>query len=166
MARFDVDQLRLAIDALNRAYPDFAEDEHLRADMIEAETDINGVLTLLLQEIDNSTMMVAGITARQNALEERAARHAHRIDVLRDLVLQVMQAADLKKVQLPDATITQAASKPYLVGNADPAELPDEFVRVMRTTNRTAIREALEEGHIVPGYSLSNAAPHLVIKTR
>jgi hypothetical protein len=39
-------------------------------------------------------------------------------------------------------------------------------VRTKREANRTAVREALLAGRVIPGLSLSNAAPSLMIKSK
>lgn len=166
MARFDVDQLRREIEALIRDYPQLTEDETLRADMIDAETDINEALTLLVRDIKLSEALVMGITEERKQWALRRDRLEHRIDVLRELVLKVMQSGDLKKLLLPVATLVQSASQPTIVGEPDAATLPDEFVRIKREANRSAILEALKAHRSIPGLSLSNSPPHLVIKVR
>lgn len=167
MARlFDVDQIRREIEALTRDYPELLEDETLRADMIDAETDIHEAISMLVKDIDNSGMMVVGITERRKELGARRDRLNHRIEVLRSLVLGLLQSADLKTMHLPTATVTQSASQPNIVGDPDPETLPDEFVRIKREANRSAILAALRAHRIIPGLSLSNAPPHLVIKVR
>jgi hypothetical protein len=166
MARFDVDQLRLDIEALIRDYPEIAEDETLRADMLDAETGIHEALTLLVNDIDSSKMMIVGITARRKELEERCDRLVHRVEGLRALVLKVLQSAELKTVSLPGVTLSQQRSQPQIVGEPNPDALPDDLVRIKREANRTAIREALLNGRAIPGLTLSNAAPHLIIRVR
>lgn len=163
---FNVDELRRQIEALIRDNPLMEEDETLRADMIDAETGISEVLTLLLHEIDNSEFMVVGITERRKVLAERRDRLNRRVEALRDLALLVLQSANLKKVQLPEATLVQSASQPTIVGEPDVTLLPADMVRIKSEPDRSRIRQALLDGRELPGLSLSNAAPHLVIHER
>jgi hypothetical protein len=166
MARFDVDQLRLDIEALIRDYPELTEDETLRADMLDAETGLNDALALLTKDIKLSEWMVAGIIKDRAELSARKTRLLLRVELLRGLILKVLQSADLKKVMLPSVTLSQAATPPQIVGQPDADTLPDDLVRIRREPNLTAIREALMERRELPGLSLSNAPPHLVISKR
>jgi Siphovirus Gp157 len=163
---FDVDRLRLEIEALIRDLPELTDDEVLRADMLEGLTDINAVLTRLFKAADSDRRMVQVLTSDINDIVDRRARLVHRVEAMRDLILQVLQSADLKKVVLPRATLLQVASQPQIVGEPDPDALPAELVRIKREADRAAIREALLAGRIIPGLSLSNAPPHLVIKVK
>src|SRR4051812_19010471 len=98
---FNIDELRTAIETLLRDYPDLAEDEMLRADMLDGETDIRTVMTALLQAVDNNKFMAGAISARIAELTARKARFARRIEFLRGLILKVLQSADLKRFELP-----------------------------------------------------------------
>jgi hypothetical protein len=163
---FDVAQLRLQIEGLLRDYPALAEDEGLRADMIDGETNLNDALALLVKEIKISEYMVDGITKERVQLLERRNRHEHRIDVLRELILEVLQSADLKRVQLPAVTLTQVSGQPQIIGELDADALPDDLVRIRREADRTAIKQALLDHRVLPGLSLSNAAPFLMIRRK
>jgi hypothetical protein len=162
----NIDELRLQIEALLRDYPDLEEDEMLRRDMLDAETDISGVLTALLQASSNNKYMIDAINNRIDQLAARRARFKHRVEFLRNLILKVLQSADLKRFELPEATLSQRASQPQLIGEVDVTLLPDELCRVTREPDRVKIREALLKGDTVPGMFLSNAPPTLSVSTR
>lgn len=164
--KFDIDQLRLQIEALIREYPDLEEDELLRADMLSGATDMDEALVALFETSTNAKLMVGSITVRLKALMERRARMAHRVEVCRNLILSVMQAANLKRVELPDATLSQSRGVPQIVGEVDANALPADLCRVTIEPNRTAIREALTEGRVLPGLSLGNAPPSLRVYVR
>jgi hypothetical protein len=163
---FDIDRLRLDIETLLREFPELSQDDDLRADMLDAETDIMGALTKLLRGVDHDRTMIAAVAARVSELTARKARFAHRVEVFRGLILKVMQSADLKKVELPDATLSQRAGQPQIVGEPDIETLPDEFIRVTREADRGAIRRALLDHREVSGLALSNAAPILAINVK
>jgi Gp157 protein len=166
MGKIDVDQLRLRIDALNREYPELSDDEVLRSDVLEGATDMNDVLVRLVEEAITSKSLVIAITDRFDRLAERRARIRRRVDFLRGLILQIMQAANLKKIELPEVTLIQRASQPQIVGEVDADALPDDLVTIKREPNRTAIREALQAHRELPGLSLGNAPPSLQVNTR
>ena len=164
--KFDIDQLRLQIEAIVREMPELQEDEQLRADMLDGLTEMPEVLEALFRVAAHSKMMVDALDGRIVELADRQSRFKQRIKTLRDLMLQVMQSADLKKVELPEATLSQRKSQPQIVGEPDVDTLPEKFVRVSIEPNRAAIREALLNGENVGDLYLSNAAPTLAINVK
>jgi hypothetical protein len=163
---FNIDQLRRDIEALIRDYPDLGEDEILRADMLDGETDMRSVLTMLFNSVDDNKTMIEAITARLQQLSERRARFGRRVDFLRELMLKILQAADLKKIELAEATLSQRAVPPQIVGEIDVEQLPDDLVRIKREPDRTAIRAALLQRREVPGLALSNSPPSLLVNAK
>lgn len=161
-----IDQLRLIIETLIRENPELRDDDVLRADMLDAETDIAAALAILYRKADDSKMLADAITLRVDELSERRARFLRRVEVMRSLMLSVLQAAHQKKLELPEATLSQRAGIPQIVGQVDADALPNDLVRIKREPNRTAIREALLAHREVPGLSLSNAPPTLMIKSK
>jgi hypothetical protein len=166
MTNFDVDQLRLQIENLIRENPILEDDEELRADMLEGSTDINAVLTRLLKAASFDRRMVIVLTGEINDATERRARLVRRHEAMRGLMLQVLQSADLKKLMLPLATLSQRRGPPAIVGELDADRLPDRLCLISREPSKAAIREALQAGEEVPGLSLSNAPPILHIKPK
>jgi hypothetical protein len=70
--------------------------------------------------------------------------------------MQLMEAAGLKKVERPAATVSIAAGRPKVV-ITDENELPEDCVRVKREPDKARIAAQLQRGEYVPGASLSNA---------
>lgn len=163
---FDVDELRRAIEALICEYPDLAEDEMLRADMLDGETDIKAVLAELFEATDDNRSMIAALTDRVHQLTTRRTRFTRRVEFLRELMLKILQSADLKKVELAEVTLSQRRTPPQIVGEIDPDMLPDDLVVIERKPDRAAIREALLANRELPGLALSNAPPGLTINTK
>jgi phage host-nuclease inhibitor protein Gam len=48
----------------------------------------------------------------------------------------------------------------------DPQAVPDQFVRIKREPDKTAIGAALASGNAVPGADMRNGAPSLTIRTK
>ena len=163
---FDVDQLRLQIEAVLRDYPELADDEILRADMLDGATDIEAVLTSLFRSSSRDKSMADAITARIDQMSARRARFKSRVEFARSLMLKVLQSADRKKFELPEATLSQRASQPQIVGEVSGDDLPDDLVRISREPDRVKIREALLARREVPGLTLSNSPPTLAVNTR
>jgi len=164
--QFNVDQLRLDIENLIREFPEIAEDEMLRADMLDGETDITGVLSSLFNTADDTKGEIKKLSDQIEQRTQRRARLAKQVDFLRGLMLKVLQSADLKKFRLPEATLSQRNAQPQIVGEVDVNVLPDDLCRITVEPDRAKIREALMNGQDVPGVYLSNAPPTLSINTK
>jgi hypothetical protein len=166
MLNQQTNQLRQHIELLMREYPELADDEFLRADMIEGTTDINEVLTSIVRMMDDARALRDGTKDRLAELKSRKERMEMRVEFGRHLILKILDAAHLHKVELPDATLSLRHNPPQLVGDPDPNELPDELVKIKREANKAKIREWLESGRDVPGVVLGNAAPTLLMRVK
>lgn len=166
----DVDHLRLEIETMLREYPELADDEELRADMLEGLTNITEVLIAVNRRYAETKALAAGLHAYiaelLGPLEAREQRYEHRQEFLRDLIYRVMDSAQLKKIELPEVTLSLKANPPRLIGDADPELLPDDLCDIKRSINRKKIRAAIEAGKEVAGFVLSNAAPSLVVRVK
>jgi hypothetical protein len=81
------------------------------------------------------------------------------------MMLKIMQWADLKRIELPEVTLSQHMGQRKVLGEPDVDLLPDDFVRITitRAPDKAKIKEALLRGEFVPEYSLSNAEPVLAV---
>jgi len=154
------------IENLKLLYPQLLEDEEAWLSAIESETEVDHLLSAIVWRIEDAKAIVIGTKDRFEELKARKDRYEHKIDVLRELAFKIMQAAEIAKKELPEATLSLRASAPQLVGYADPRELADRYCKISRSVDRTAIREALKDGQAVPGFQLSNAPPSLTIRIK
>jgi hypothetical protein len=76
-----------------------------------------------------------------------------------------MDAAQLRKAVLPEGTLSIRPA-PRGVRIIQPDFIPEQFWRVKREPNLSAIKTALEAGTDVPGAALSNAPDVLAIITK
>jgi Siphovirus Gp157 len=166
MLKANADSLRLRIAALLRDYPELENDEFLRADMIEGATDIDDVLTQIHRMVADAMALRDGTRARLEELSLRQSRMQKRIDFGRDLIVKVLEEANIRKIELPEATLSLRNNPQQLIGDPDPNTLPDELVKITRTVDKKKVREALERGEPVDGCALSNAPPSLLVKVK
>lgn len=148
----DVTLIELELQNLLAEYPDLAEDEDLRADMIEGGTAAYDVLDRILTRMREAE-------AEGNAAAERAERMASRRNAaekraraMRRLALRLMTAGDLKSVKLPEGTLSRVKGREN-IEITDEALLPKWAfkVDVITTASKKAISEALDAGIAVPG---------------
>ena len=158
--------IRLQVENLKLIHPELLEDDEAWLATLESETDFNEILTTIVRRIEDTKALVIGTKDRFEELKARKDRFEHRIDTLRNLAFKIMQAADLAKAELPEATLSLRAGTQQLVGSCDPEELPDELCKISRDLDRAAIKQALKTGGTVPGFSLSNSPPSLSIRVK
>lgn len=159
----DVASVLADIDALLAAYPELAEDEDLRRDMLEGSTAAYDVLTRLVNIEREANSMADAIAARVRDLTARRHRAEKRKDAMRGLMLRVMQAAGIKKAPLVEATVSVGKGRDS-VEIVDADALPDELVRVERVPDKRAILEKLAANENVPGAALKVGGETLTVR--
>lgn len=164
--RLNPQVVRQQIENLKLLHPDLIEDDEAWALSLESETDINALLTSIVRRIEDTKALVIGTKDRFEELKARKDRFEQRVDSLRDLAFKFMSAAELAKIELAEATLSIRKGQPQIVGEPDPASLPDELCKIKREANRTAIKEALIHGAEIPGCQLSNGAPSIAIRVK
>lgn len=162
-AQFDPAAVVASIEALIAENPALKDDDELRADMVEGCTDAFDAVARLFAESQEAALLAEALDLRIKQMRERKARLSAREDVLRAVILKIMQAAELKKVPLPEATLSVRAGTPKAVV-VDEADLPDEFMRIKREVDKKALLDALKAGRAILGASLSNGEPSLSVR--
>lgn len=163
MSHLDATRVTIEIERLLAEYPELAEDEALRADMIEGSTDAFAVLGMIVATMRDADTMRKAIAERADAMWSRAARYERREKAMRALAQRIMEAADLRKVELPEATLSIRAVAPSLI-ITDEASLPDWAWRVKREPDKAAIKERMKVGDFVPGVEMSNGGTTLSVR--
>jgi len=156
--------VRQQIDNLLLAHPELAEDEFLRADMVEGSTDAHDFLRMLERRRQDAEHMTEAIAANIATLNERKTRLEWREEVMRKLMLEVMKTADLRKVELPEATISVHDGREKLVIN-DEASVPKELCYVKYTPNKTLIKAMLKGGTTLNWAAIVQGEPGVTIRT-
>jgi hypothetical protein len=146
-------------------YPELAGDEEAWAVSIESETDTKEFLRSVERKRRDAVAMIKAVDSTVVELLERMKRFERREEAMRVLAFKVMEAADLRKIELPEATLSIAnGQQRVLVLDAD--ALPNDLTRIKREPDKAAIKKILETGEEVSGAVLSNAEPYLTIRTR
>jgi hypothetical protein len=166
MLRREASILQQEIANLCLQYPELRDDEVMRVDMLEGSTNLKELLTAINRGLEDAKALRDGTALRLAELTERKRRFERRADFLRDMILKILLWADLKKIELPEATLSLRAGAQKVIGEPDADKLPDEFVRIIREPLRAKIREAMLAGTTFEGCALSNAEPSLSIHTK
>lgn len=146
--------------------PDIAEDERLFADMLEGEGgDAMDVLDRVIRASIVAASFAEEAKARAAAVAERSARYKARADALRGCAFAALTALEMSKLERPDFTASVRAGR-AAVFVEDEGAIPDAFVCVTRTPDKTLIGAALRAGQLVPGASMLDGIPSLAVRTR
>jgi Siphovirus Gp157 len=165
MLKLKADELRQQVLQILRNHPELEDDEILRMDMIEGSTDAVEFLRWIENTRQDVAGQLAGLNERIYELQERRDRFENRERRLRELMFGLLQAGQVRKLELPEATLS-VKSTPAHVVIYDPTEVPDDYWRVHRELDRQKIKEALITAAVVPGATLSNSADTLSIRIR
>lgn len=160
--KYDIDMLKRTIELLLERYPELKEDEELKEDMLEGSTDFRETMERLLRKTQDSIYLANACREAERDVYHRRTRFEKRIEFGRELMKRLMEAANIRKLEFPTATLSLMNTPPQVVvTNED--ELPEEFFRIKKEPNKTLIKQALEKTD-VRGATLSNGGTSIVIR--
>jgi hypothetical protein len=135
-------------------------------DTLDGELDLADRLRSLIRKRREMLANADALKTMIKEMTERKLRLEKTAESISNAVVHAMSEAGLRKLSAPDFTVSLGQGKPPLAGaeHLDPASLPDHFVRVERSVNRTALREALDAGEHIPGVYLGNPQPFLTFR--
>lgn len=157
--------VKAEIGKLLAEYPELEDDEALRADVIEGETDAMRIIERALNEQREAETMVGAIKAREIDIAARRSRYERKSDAMRQLIRAVMKAAKLDKVSLTEASLSLTRGR-QTVGIDDLDALPQGYFKTIRQADKAAIKASFDAGEPVPGAILVTGAESLTIRTK
>jgi len=163
MSNFHVAMLETKIRSLLEEYPELNDDEEFKMNVLEGETDFHRILTSLVRKAQFAGSIATGIAEEARRLGERKKRYERQEEFNRALIKEVMEIAEIRKVELPVATLS-IGNKAASVIITDETLLPDNLVRIKREPNKTEIKKALEAGPVA-GAMLSNGGTTLMVRS-
>lgn len=131
----------------------------------EEAPDIDTVLCRLLAAADEADRMADALGTRLLVLGARRQRFLRQHAEYRRTVFAMLDALGLRKWKNAEFSVSITDGRPGVV-ITDEAALPDSFVRITKTPDKTAIGCALREGHEVPGATMQNGAPSMTVRTK
>lgn len=137
------------------------DDERLFADMTEAESPAQDLLEQVYDRIASDEELLTGITARQIELAERKKRLEHRRDMNREAIGKILRAANIKKAELVECTVSVREGKAKLIVN-DPDAVPAEYTRTKVEVDKKAINEAFADAEELPNWLVVSPATDVV----
>jgi hypothetical protein len=110
--------------------------------------------------------LAAALGMRISDMQQRLSRFEVRAEKKWALVTQVMERAQLKKLQEPDFTVSLRAVPPGLVV-CNEGDIPQEFWKPQPAKlDRKGLLAALGAGQTVPGANLGNGGTTISVRTK
>ena len=141
------------------------DESELLTTLREEGADVDTILLRLVRAAEDAGTMGDAVGERIDALNARRSRYYRVRQECRAAVLAIMDALGLTKWTHPEYTVTAKDARLAVV-ITDEAAVPDNFVRISRTVDKTAVAQSLHAGHSVPGATLANGTPVLTIRTK
>lgn len=151
------------INLLLADYPQLAEDEELLRDTLEGNTRFNEIMERFLSAMRENETLAEAVSQRVGKLRERQTRLTHRAQFYRTLMHRLLERSGVKSVALPEAKVS-VVNSPDKVIITDETVIPDAFCRITKEPNKTAIKNALKSGTIIPGATLSNGGTTIQVR--
>lgn len=163
----DLKNMGRAIAPLAQQIRELCGDDDLAfVDTLEGETDALKAASAAVRTVHVMDAMAEATKVVADRYRARAADFSRRSACARAALAQFMGEIGETKLILPEGTVSLANGVPSVIGEPDVDALPDAMVRTKREPDRSAIKEALLAGVVIPGCSLSNAPPRLQIRVR
>ncbi|KIQ05045.1 hypothetical protein RU07_02270 [Agrobacterium tumefaciens] len=159
----NVANLEADFASLLTSFPELADDDTLRADVLEGETNFHAVLTRIVNSERDADSLAKAVAGRISDLQARKSRAERRKEAMRSLMFKLLKAAGVPRVPLAEATIS-IGKKAGSVEIIDEALLPKAYVRVSTSPDKTAIKEALQAGKKVRGAKMGEAGEQLSVR--
>jgi hypothetical protein len=161
--RHDIHHYTYLRQKLLEAFPD-ADDDTIR-DTLEGLTTLHELIAEIIRSALIDESLQSGLRLRLQDMKERLSRLEGRSVKKRELALEAMSEAGLRKIEQPDFTASARSGPPSLVVLAED-QLPETYwVPQPPKLDRQALLGDLKKGDI-PGAQLSNPKPVLSVRTK
>ena len=149
-------------EALLEAYPELAEDMEALSDTLEGVTYAPELIAGFIRDAREDDAMADALGSMIKDMQERKQRLGNRADKRRSAAMAIMQAIGLTKLEQPDFTASIRRVPPK-VEITDETAIPDFYIKVVRSPDKTLLKEALAKGP-VPGAALSNGGETIALR--
>jgi len=157
--------VKAQIARLLLAFPDLNDDLEDLALSLASETDLESLMNKLVLDEREAATNASAIQIWIRELQIRMQRFDMKQMACRKMMFELMDMAGIKKLPLPLATVSIVNGQ-RKADITDEKALPSIYIKTVRKPMLDMIGEALRAGHTIPGAELSNAEPHLTIRTK
>jgi hypothetical protein len=145
----------------------FEDDEQLKLDTLEGETDLFELSRRILDGIEADEGDSAALAEQMEARKVRKDRCAARIKARRQALIDLMACAHLDKLTLPEATLSVRQTLAKLKIN-DLAAVPDEYGVPVTVPSMDLIKAAFSpDSETLPNWlRVEDARPSLTVRRK
>jgi hypothetical protein len=153
-----------AARALLQSMADLVVDDETAEIIIDTETALPDALEAALNRITELQSHRDALGIAMDQLDARKSRFAANIETLRRSIQSAMESVELRKLELPAATLSLRAVPPAVV-IVDAGAIPAAYMRQPPAVpDKGAIKAAIKAGEKVDGADLSNGGMTLAIR--
>jgi hypothetical protein len=166
--RLDPTFVRAQIALLRVTHPNIWDegDDQLIADMLEGSTDLHEFLAAVVRRMVEATAFAAGIEAMIDQMKARRDRFNQRTEAMRGLALSIITAAQIKRLELPEATLSVVKPRERVVV-ANDADVPATYCHPpVVKPDLKKIKAALDAGERFNWASIQVGEPTLMVRIR
>jgi hypothetical protein len=143
-----------------------AMDEQTLRDTLEGISSLPEALAAVVRSYLEDLTVAAALGMRIGDMQERLSRIEARVERKRVTITEVMEKADIRKLEEPDFTASLRAVPPGLVV-ADESLIPQDYWKPQPAKlDKRGLLSALNAGMSVPGVSLGNGGTTLSVRTK
>jgi Siphovirus Gp157 len=162
--RLEVSKYLVLKERLLANFP--SADEDTLFDTLEGITDLHEMIAAIIRSALVDEAVQVGLRTRIEDMRQRLTRLAERGLKKRQLALEAINDAGLKKLEQPDFTASARVGAPPLVV-ASEQSIPEAYwIPQPPKLDRQTLTSDLRRGDEIPGAYLGNAAPILVVRTK
>lgn len=134
-------------------------------DTLDGATDAMDVADVIISRALQASAMVTAIKAQENDLAARRKRYEAREEACRGLMLQLVDAIGVKKLERPAATISRRSGSVSCV-ITDETAVPSQLCKTVTTPDKAAIKAQLLAGETVPGAALVTGDDGVTVRVK
>ena len=162
--RHDIHLYTYLRQKLLEAFPD-ADDDTIR-DTLEGLTTLHELIAEIIRSALIDEALQSGLRSRLQDMKERLSRLEARSVKKRELALEAISEAGLRKIEQPDFTASARAGPPSLVVLAEDQVPASYWLPQPPKLDRQTLLGDLKQGDEIPGAQLSNPKPVLSVRTK
>ena len=153
----NLDAIKAVASAIDEEHPD---DEQLKLDMLEGETDFNEYMNKVLYKRATVLEDIKGKKFLIDCLKKRIKSDEKKVESINGFVDMLLHVASIKNFKGLVTTVSRHAVKPKPVVT-DEDLLPSKYIKIKRTVDKVAINNAIKEGAVISGVSMDNGGETL-----
>jgi len=140
------------------------DDEDVVASTVEGETNLLEAIGDAMARLAELNGLMDGVAGMIASLKARGERFERQRDLIRDAIALAMETAEVRKLELPMATLS-LKSTPQKVEITDESAIPSEFWKPQEPKlDRRGLLTALKAGEQIKGAVLSNGGSSLQVR--